>query len=230
MALPPYWPAASQVWQILKGSGDVHDRHENRQSLALWPFRSCGIIGARGPSRDGKVSRLRIGILVFCLLLPTSAMAAEAESWAVHGQATFVEQFHPAFHSSYSGASSMFGDAQGRETLDATLYVGVSPWAGGEAWADMEMDQGFGLSNTLGAAAFPSAEAYKVGKSSPYGRLQRLFFRQTIDLGGEEQAVEGDANQLGGAHTANTLILTGGKFSVADIFDTNAYAHDARGD
>ena len=79
----------------------------------------------------------------------------------------------------------MFGGAQGRETLDATLYLGVRPWDGGEAWADMEMDQGFGLSNTLGAAAFPSAEAYKVGKSAPYGRLQRLFFRQTFDLGGE---------------------------------------------
>ena len=50
------------------------------------------------------------------------------------------------------------------------------------------MDQGFGLSNTVGVAAFPSAEAYKVGKSEPYGRLQRLFFRQTFDLGGDEQA------------------------------------------
>ena len=124
----------------------------------------------------------------------------------------------------------MFGGAQGRETLDATLYLGVRPWDGGEAWADMEMDQGFGLSNTLGAAAFPSAEAYKVGKSAPYGRLQRLFFRQTFDLGGEEQNVKGEANQLGGSHTADKLVFTGGKFSVTDIFDTNTYAHDARGD
>jgi high affinity Mn2+ porin len=94
----------------------------------------------------------------------------------------------------------------------------------------MEVDQGFGLSNTLGAAAFPSAEAYKVGKSAPYGRLQRLFFRQTFDLGGESKAVEGEANILGGAHTADSLVLTGGKISVGDIFDTNSYAHDPRGD
>src|SRR5258708_38284086 len=94
----------------------------------------------------------------------------------------------------------------------------------------MEMDQGFGLSNTLGAAAFPSAEAYKVGKSSPYGRLQRLFFRQTIDLGGEEEEIEGEANQLGGARSTDNLLLTAGKFSVTDIFDTNSYAHDPRGE
>jgi high affinity Mn2+ porin len=124
----------------------------------------------------------------------------------------------------------MFGGAQGRETVDATLYLGVRPWDGGEVWADMEMDQGFGLSNTLGAAAFPSAEAYKVGKSAPYGRLQRLFLRQTFDLGGEETDVEGEANQLGGSRTSDNLILTGGKFSVTDVFDTNSYAHDARGD
>ena len=174
--------------------------------------------------------RLRVGIIILGLLLPVSAMAGEAENWAIHGQTTFVEQFHPAFHAPYSGASSMFGGAQGRETLDATLYLGARPWEGGEAWADMEMDQGFGLSNTLGAAAFPSAEAYKVGKSAPYGRLQRLFFRQTINLGGEDENMEGDANQLGGNRTTDNLVLTDGKFSVTDIFDTNSYAHDARSD
>jgi high affinity Mn2+ porin len=154
----------------------------------------------------------------------------EEENWAIHGQATFVEQFHPAFHAPVRGPNSLFSGAQGRETLDATLYLGVRPWDGGEAWADMEMDQGFGLSNTIGAAAFPSAEAYKVGKAAPYGRLQRLFFRQTFDLGGEAQEIEGEANQLAGTQTADRLVFTGGKFSVTDIFDTNSYAHDARGD
>ncbi len=173
---------------------------------------------------------MRLGILLLCLTVPGAAFAADEEDWAVHGQTTFVEQFHPAFRAPYAGPSSMFGGAQGRETLDATLYLGVRPWAGGEAWADMEMDQGFGLSNTLGAAGFPSAEAYKVGKSAPYGRLQRLFFRQTFDLGGDDQAVEGEANQLAALHTSDKLVFTGGKFSVTDIFDTNSYAHDARGD
>jgi high affinity Mn2+ porin len=167
--------------------------------------------------------------LVALLLLCAPAFAQD-EDWAIHGQATFVEQFHPAFRAPLGGANSLFGGAQGRETFDATLFLGVRPWAGGEAWADMEMDQGFGLSNTLGAAAFPSAEAYKVGKSAPYGRLQRLFFRQTFDLGGDARDVESAANQLSGTHTADSLVFTGGKFSVTDIFDTNKYAHDARGD
>jgi len=173
---------------------------------------------------------MRAGIVLLCLLLPLAAHAAEDETFSIRGQATFTDQYHPGFRSAYRGANSLDPGSRGNETFDATLFAGVSPWKGGEAWANVEMDQGFGLSNTVGAAAFPSAEAYKVGKAEPYGRLQRLFFRQTFDLGGDVQSVEGAANQLAGSHTADNLVLTFGKFSVTDIFDTNSYAHDPRGD
>jgi high affinity Mn2+ porin len=60
--------------------------------------------------------------------------------------------------------------------------------------------------------------------------MARAFFRQTIDLGGETQKVDPDLNQLGGTQTANRVVITIGKLSVVDIFDTNKYAHDPRGD
>lgn len=152
------------------------------------------------------------------------------EAWSLHGQATFVEQYHPAFRSAYRGPNSLDPGSRGNETVDVTLFAGVRLWDGGEAYANPEIDQGFGLSNTLGAAGFPSGEAYKVGKAKPYLRLQRLFFRQTFDLGGDTQIVEADANQLAGTRTADNLVITLGKFSVTDIFDTNAYAHDPKQD
>ena len=62
--------------------------------------------------------------------------------------------------------------SRGDETIDMTLFAGVSPWEGGEAWANVEMDQGFGLSGTFGVAAFPSAEAYKVGAADDTVRSQ----------------------------------------------------------
>ena len=64
----------------------------------------------------------------------------------------------------------------------------------------------------------------------PYARVQRAFIRQTIDLGGDTQKVDAAANQFGGTQTANRLVLTVGKFAVADVFDTNKYAHDPRSD
>jgi high affinity Mn2+ porin len=147
-----------------------------------------------------------------------------------HSQTTFVEQAYPAFRSPYQGAQSLPGGGQGRETWDATLYAGVRLWQGAELWINPEIDQGFGLENTLGVAGFPSAEAYKQGFDYPYARLPRTFIRQTIDLGGETQKIEAGANQFAGSQTANRLVITVGKFSVSDMFDENKYAHDPRND
>lgn len=156
--------------------------------------------------------------------------AKQSEDWAVHGQFVFVEQFHPSFTSPYRGANSLDPGNRGNETVTADLFAGARPWEGAEIWVDPEVDQGFGLSNTLGIAAFPSGEAYKVGSAVPYFRIQRLFFRQTIDLGGESQEDKSVANQLAGTHTANHVTFTAGKISVVDIFDTNDYAHDPSSD
>ena len=164
-------------------------------------------------------------------LVAGAALAEDRDSpWALHGQATVVEQATIAFPSPYRGPQSLDPGTRGRETFDATLYAGFKPWRGAEVWVNPEIDQGFGLNNTLGAAGFPSGEAYKVGKSDPYLKLPRVFLRQTLNLGGEAQAVEADANQFAGRQTANRLVLTLGKFGVGDVFDTNKYAHDPRGD
>jgi len=152
------------------------------------------------------------------------------ESYAIHGQFTLVDQGNLAFNSPYQGIDSLRPAAQGRETTDATLYLGFRPWAGAEVWANAEIDQGFGLTDTLGLAGFPSGEAYKVGASTPYLKLPRLFLRQTIDLGGERKAVDADLNQLAGSQSDNRLVLWVGKFGVPDVFDTNTYAHDPRHD
>ena len=163
---------------------------------------------------------------------PASSAAAYTppETWAIHGQATFEDQYHPGFRSEFQGPNSLDSGSRGDETFDMTLYAGVRPWAGGEIWVDPEVDQGFGLSDTLGIAAFTSAEAYKVGAAEPYVRVPHLFLRQTFDLGGEQEKVDPDLNVLGGYQTADRFVLTIGKFGAVDVFDTNAYAHDSRQD
>jgi high affinity Mn2+ porin len=156
-----------------------------------------------------------------------SGSAADEESGAVHGQFTYIEQETSGFHAPYAGPNSL-SPHRGAETTDATIYLGVRPWPGAEGWINGEIDQGFGLDNTLGAAGFPSGEAYKIGKNQPYLRLPRLFLRQTLDLDGGRESVDAGANQLGGSHSANRWVITAGKLGVGDIFDTNQYAHDPR--
>jgi high affinity Mn2+ porin len=152
------------------------------------------------------------------------------EIWALHGQGTFTEQYHPAFRAAFSGPNSLNPGSRGAETFDAGFYAGVRPWSGAELWINPEIDQGFGLSNTLGIAAFSSGEAYKVGSAAPYVRVPRLFLRQTIRLGGAPQKTESDLTTLAAATTANRIVVTIGKFGVPDVFDTNSYAHDPRQD
>ena len=178
----------------------------------------------------------RAAAVAFVAAIPLAVAAEPAaatdasQAWAFRVQATLTEQANPAFTSPYSGPNSLSAHANGRETFDLTLYGGVRPWAGAEVWIDPEVDQGFGLSDTLGVAGFPSGEAYKVGKSAPYLKLQRLFLRQTVDLGGGSETVDADLNQLGGTRTGDRLVLTVGKLSVVDVFDNNSLAHDPRQD
>jgi high affinity Mn2+ porin len=151
------------------------------------------------------------------------------DNWAVHAQTTYVQQYAPPFHAPYVGPNSLRSN-QSRETWDGTLYVGARLWDGAEVWLNPEIAQGFGLSDTTGAAGYVSGEAFKVGSDYPYARLQRAFIRQTINLGGATAKADADLNQFAQTQSANRVVLTVGKFSVADIFDTNKYAHDTRND
>jgi high affinity Mn2+ porin len=182
---------------------------------------------------DLRLSLLARAMATTALAAPAAALADDApatQNFAVHGQATVTDQANLAFNSPYTGGNSLPGYSQGRETVDATLFIGFRPWSNAEIWAGPEIDQGFGLQNTLGIAGFPSGEAYKVGRTNPYLRFDRLFLRQTVDLGGASAKVDPDIMQLAGVQTENRLVFTVGRFSVTDIFDGNAYAHDPRHD
>lgn len=157
------------------------------------------------------------------------AAAAPDQRFAIHGQATYVEQDTDDFRAPYHGANSLTPD-RGRETSDVTVYLGARLWQGGEVWITPEMDEGFGLDDTVGLAGFSSGEAYKIGANQPYFRLPRAFVRQTLDTGAERENLQALAGQLGGSRSLDRWVVTVGKFSVTDIFDTNQYAHDPRND
>ncbi|MGO9930838.1 MAG: carbohydrate porin [Steroidobacteraceae bacterium] len=179
-------------------------------------------------------------LAVGCLCARPNAMAADEsdndasqpkpmEQFALHGQVTYVVQASDGFHAPYRGPNSL-SPAINQETVDASLSFGARLWRGAEIWVQPEIDQGFGLDDTLGVAGFPSGEAYKVGAYQPYFRLPRAFVRQTVDEGSEREPVEGVASQLGGSRSLDRWVFTVGKFAVTDIFDTNQYAHDPRSD
>ena len=86
---------------------------------------------------------------------PAPTAAQPADRFAAYGQLTYVEQETLGFRAPYRGPNSLI-PKQGRETTDLTAYVGARLWSGAELWLNEEIDEGFGLNNTTGAAGFPS--------------------------------------------------------------------------
>ena len=146
------------------------------------------------------------------------------------GQATFTDQYHPAFTSPYRGPNSLDPASRGNETFDATLSAGsgcgkaarpISIPRSTRASASVRhagrggVSQRGGLQDRQGGALFPAAAPVLPSDFRSGRRHRRRGSR---------------ANHLAGYETADNLVITAGKFSVADIFDANSYAHDPRGD
>jgi len=105
----------------------------------------------------------RLTLIAATLLLTLPALPARAddsERWNLHAQFTAVAQRHDRFTSPYAGPNSLRADEGTKTTMDATAYLGLRLWPGAELYLNPELDRGFGLSNTQGAAGFPSGEAY----------------------------------------------------------------------
>jgi high affinity Mn2+ porin len=153
--------------------------------------------------------------------------AVQPQFYNLHVDNVDVVQWHPSFPAQYSGPNSLNSQAESKETITFDVTAGLRLWAGAEFHIDGLAWQGFGLSHTLGVEAFPNAEAYKVGAPLADATFSRVFIRQTIGLGGAEEAVEDDPLHLRGRQDSERIVLTLGEVNVLDIFDHNDYAGDS---
>ena len=147
--------------------------------------------------------------------------------WSFHLQNTDIVQGVGGFRSPYSGDNSLT-PSQVRETVSVTLFVGARLWDGGALFFNPEFAQGQGLNQTLGVAGFPNGEAQKAGKILGTFYAARLYFQQTIGLGGETEPVADGKNQIAGTQDVSRLTIRLGKMASSDFLDDNTYSHDAR--
>jgi high affinity Mn2+ porin len=177
-------------------------------------------------------TRLRHALLGACAALAAAGALADApadeEATQARGQVTWVRQAKPAFPAAYSGPNSLVPAAEQTYSLTATAMLGARVWRGGEVYLNPEAALGVPLSNLTGLGGFPNGELARTSGKDPTFYLARAFLRQTWSLGGGTETVESDLNQLGGRQDRRRIVLTVGKMSVIDVFDDNAYSHDAR--
>ncbi|MBV8776659.1 MAG: carbohydrate porin [Alphaproteobacteria bacterium] len=162
---------------------------------------------------------------------PATADAADLlPALSVHSQLTFVDQGNFRFRSPYAGPNSLNPGNRQFETMSATEFIGWRPWGGSEIYFNPELDQGFGLGHTTGLGGFPNGEAQKAGSHVPRLNIARLYLKQVFGLGGEQEDIADDANQVAGRADVSRITVYLGKLAVNDLFDNNAFAHDARND
>lgn len=171
-----------------------------------------------------------VGVLALGLLHATVAVAGSAdwESWNAKFQTTYIGQRKGEFSASYSGQNSLSTAKERSYSFTTTAAFGYRPWVGGELYFDPELAQGVPLSNLAGLGGFSNGEMARVTGSTPKLYRARLFLRQTWGMGGGQETVESDMNQLAGSVDRRRFVVTAGNLSVLDIFDDNSYSHDPR--
>jgi len=157
------------------------------------------------------------------------------KNYLIGGQITVVPQTLLPFHSPYSGPNSLIDPTKAAtEWTDTyTLFLGWRPTKGVELYVDPEMARGAGVGGAVGLAGFPNGDVLRVPgfgigalPETPY--LGRYFARFTVATGKGVTQIAAGQNQIAGEAPSNRLVLSAGKMSTADIFDTNAYSNNTR--
>ncbi len=84
----------------------------------------------------------------------------------ISGQANFISQWHPAFHSPYQGRNSLSPEAQDASSRVLTLYTGLRLNNSAELLCDVQETGGHGIGEALGLAGFTKLDVVR-NPSSP---------------------------------------------------------------
>ena len=155
------------------------------------------------------------------------------EPWNAYGQFTYISSWKLPFAAPYTNFNhsngSLITERERSFTASFTLYLGAHLWPGGEAYFVPEVIALRPLSGLHGlGGAIQNFELQKTGSETPQLYRSRLYFQQTIGLGGDRVKKSSDPMQLGTTVDARRLVLRIGNFSTIDFFDKNTFAGDLR--
>lgn len=155
------------------------------------------------------------------------------ERWNTYAQATYISGWKSAFPAAYTNLNgtpnSLSPHAERSFTATFSAYMGFKAWQGAEFYAVPEMISEEPLSGLKGlGGSIQNFELQKNGTVSATWYRARAFYRQTLSLGGTQQAIASGPLQLASSLDSRRLVFTAGNLSVIDIFDQNTYAGNLR--
>jgi high affinity Mn2+ porin len=159
---------------------------------------------------------------------PTPAMFSHPETdrlW-ISGQANFISQWHPNFHSPYSAKNSLPGNAQDATSRVLTLFTGLRLTNTIELLCDVQEAGGHGIGEALGLGGVTNLDVVRNTTLSKAPYVARLMWHQVIPLGATKSASERNPFSLFSQLPERRIEIRFGKFSMADFFDANTYGSD----
>src|SRR5713226_5572528 len=150
----------------------------------------------------------------------------ETDRWWISGQANWISQWHPAFHSPYQGVNSLPSEAQDATSRVLTLFTGVRLNNTTELLCDVQESGGHGIGEALGLGGITNLDVVRNTTLSKAPYVARLMWHQIIPLSGEKASSARTPFSLFPTLPARRLEIRFGKMSIVDFFDLNSYGGD----
>jgi len=158
---------------------------------------------------------------------PTLFPHSESSRFWISGQANFISQWHPAFHSPYQGPNSLSPEPQDASSRVLTLFTGLQLNDTSELLLDVQETGGHGIGEALGLAGFTNLDVVRNPLLSKAPYVARLMWHQVIPLSRKKSAAERTPLSLFKELPERRLEIRFGKFSLVDFFDVNTYGADS---
>ena len=152
---------------------------------------------------------------------------AEWDRLWLSGQANFISQWHPAFHSPYQGKNSLTPEAQDATSRVLTLYTGLRLTDSTEFLCDVQETGGNGLGQALGVAGFFNLDVVRNPSLSKAPYVARFMWHQILPIGSRKVVSDRTPYSLFRELPERRVELRFGKLSMADFFDLNTYGTDS---
>jgi hypothetical protein len=112
--------------------------------------------------------------------LPVMLPHPESDRLWLSGQANFISQWHPAFHSPYSGKNSLPPEAQDATSRVLTLFTGLRLTGTAELLCDVQESGGHGIGEALGLGGITNLDVVRNTTLSKKPYVARLMWHQII--------------------------------------------------
>ncbi len=152
---------------------------------------------------------------------------SESSRFWVSGQFNTIFQWHPAFHSPYSGPLSLTAKSETATSRVFTLFTGAKLTDYLEVLCQVESAGGRGIGNGFGLAGFTNLDVVHnpaLG-STPY--IGRTMVHAVIPLSSKTVAAERNPLSLYTKLPERRLEFRAGKLQLVDFFDLNSAGSDS---